>query len=196
MILTTLLGTVASAVIGSFGGPGKIITDVVNGFVGDDDKVGSDSTIEEVQAKIDKLPPEQQAVVASAYYAYLGKVDDNKTAVTLNVEDERTNRLRIMEETDRNIMVRPKIAERMAWLIIVVTLLLAASMAYDTVKNGTTPDPTEILALLSLPTWCVKVYFDRRSADKTVKAKVMSGETIGEIGGGIASGLISKALKR
>ena len=61
MKLLDILGKVGGAVVKTMVPGGGLIIDVVNEFLPDDKKLPADATGSDMQAAVDKLPPDQRA---------------------------------------------------------------------------------------------------------------------------------------
>lgn len=202
--LTDLAGTIvkgAPAVLASTGPVGMVVGTVLNSFLGDDDKLDpATSSIEDVQKALDKLTPEQQAQVSTAYYDYL-KNKDKYNYLTLNSNnDAATRQLQIKELADQDPhAVRPTTVSRCMTLVLwasyaflaillinslgipqlIAALAIAAGVPHDEamqyVANIKTPDWEVITAVLAFPVWIIKQYFTDRSNDKANKLNAFNG---------------------
>lgn len=172
------LGKVGSAALATTGPLGIAAAAAINVFLGEDDAVTPSDSIDSLEAKLASLPEDKRAQVMQSYYNFLGRQVESDNSVIINQDSELTEQLRIMEESDKRTKVRPDITTRMSWLIIVLTSLVTIMHCIDVFWNGNSFDVYLIGALMALPTWVIKKYFDRRTEDKAIKANLLSNQQI------------------
>lgn len=187
------LGQVGSAALATTGPLGVAAAAAINAYLSEDERVLPSDTIDDVEAKLNSLPEDKRAEVMAAYYNYLGRKVESDNSVTINQSGDLTEQLRIMEETDRRIKVRPDIANRMAWLVIAASIIVIIVHCLDVFLNDGAFDVYLIGTLMALPTWVIKKYFDRRTEDKAIKANLLSNQKI-EVPKGLGAKIINKII--
>lgn len=154
-----LLRAGGAAVNAFLPGVGSEIVSLVNAFLPEDQKLPPDATGAQVQQAVSNLPPDKQAELLSkemdVVLAEIGSWTQIQAA--LAAADGVGN------------STRPKISERMANLVIAVTVIMAASAAWVCIKAGTLPSWELVTALLALPTVLLKAYFGLRTDEKMAR---------------------------
>lgn len=168
------LGLDGSVALSTTGPIGMAVAAAANIFLSGEDTIRPEDSLDVVDAKLASLPEDQRARVMEAYYSYLEDKVINDNLVTVNKADNLTEQLRIMEQTDQKIQVRPEITNRMAWFVCIVSGIVALAHCYDVIWGEGEWNEYLIGTLLFLPTWVVQKYFDRRSDDKVLKANLLS----------------------
>lgn len=172
------LGLIGGAALSATGPIGFALAAAINLFLPDDEKVTQEDTVDIVEAKYEKLSDEDKAQVATHYYQYLTEKVKSETGLKLAESNNNLEYLLKMEETDKNVMVRPNIADRMAWFVIAMSGIILFVHAIEVLTQDAEWSETLIGLLLFLPTWVVQKYFDRRSDDKVTKAKLLTNQEI------------------
>lgn len=191
-------GVATTAAIASTGGVGAIVTTALNMFLDDDDKVNSQTPMSDVEAKYNKLTPEQQTAVGNAYYDYLKSEKEFafKTADSNNTRDVEI--LRIKEVADSGDgAIRPWAVKWSVVWVGSVSLAYSFSMLFvawnGEVAATVLPSWEDLSAALAVPSWIIRSYFSDRSTDKENKLNAVVGNPITTKVGAIANTI--KAFK-
>jgi hypothetical protein len=139
---------------------GGMAFEAINAVV--DEKLSEDTTGEQAEAAVSKLPPEQKASLL-----------EKQLDVEMLKETEFTERMRILGDVDKTGMsTRPKIAQQMAYLVIGSTgsFVFALIVSILLNKTGMVKELKDawpvVLAILGTPTTLLIHYFGKRTKEK------------------------------
>jgi len=169
------LGIGAKAVLATQGPIGAIAIGLINKYLPSDKAVDDSITVEGFDAKLDELSSEDKAQVVINYHKEVTARAISKDGVDINHVNNITEQLRIMEEADVRIRARPDIAILMSKLVVLSIGITVIGHVCISVYNHTPIDIQKIMILLTLPTWTITTYFNRRSDDKSSIVSAVSG---------------------
>jgi hypothetical protein len=174
------VGKVASTAIAATGPVGLIVSSALNMFLEEDDKVTKDTPLSEVEAKYNKLSPEQQALVSTAYYDYLKSKDEYAFKTMDSVNNKDVESLRIKELADGGDgAIRPFAVKLSVISVCVVSMTYCVCMFIVAIQGADAtmvlPSWEQLSAALALQSWIIRSYFTDRSNDKANKLNAYGG---------------------
>lgn len=184
MKLLDILGKVGGAVVKTMVPGGGLIIDVVNEFLPDDKKLPADATGSDMQAAVDKLPPDQRAQL-------MGREFD------VQIEEHHTLQAMLQAEQGSTHTTRPRIAlgsfQLVAFVTVVVVSLWAYAVAIENEKLvAAVVDGWPFVAAVIAPfVTLLWAYFGVLKNEQRNRLNAANGSTAGPLGG-----IISKLIKR
>lgn len=184
MKLLDIIGKVGGAVVKTMVPGGGLIIDVVNEFLPDDKKLPADATGSDMQAAVDKLPPDQRAQL-------MGREFD------VQIEEHHTLQAMLQAEQGSTQTTRPRIAlgsfQLVAFVTVVVVSLWAYAVAIENEKLvAAVVDGWPFVAAVIAPfVTLLWAYFGVLKNEQRNRLNAANGSTAGPLGG-----IISKLIKR
>ena len=184
MKLWDIVKTVGGAVVRNAVPGGGLLVDVVNEFLPDDKKLPAGATGTDVQAAVDKLPPDQRAQL-------MGREFD------VQIEHHHTLQAMLQAEQGCSHTTRPRIAlgsfHLVAFVTIVAILLWAYAIAIESEKLvAAVVDGWPFVAAVIAPfVTLLWAYFGVLKNEQRNRLNAVNGSTAGPLGG-----IISKILTR
>lgn len=188
MDLAKILRKVGASIFSSVVPGGGIILDAVNAVLPKEKKLGNSATGADIETAIKTLPPDKQVeLLSKKFNVEIVEIQEWSKVVASLAEADKTGRT-----------TRPKIANRMAWLIagsVSVILFIIAwavlSKNHEMMKAIGKAWPF-IMFLIGIPAGIVNSYFGKRTKEKQSRYSTASGVPMA---GGIISDIIT-ALRR
>lgn len=168
--LIETLTTLDKNPLSSLNGAGNIIVTLGNLLLPENSKLTLTTSGEEALAAFQLLPVEHQTLLTNLLKEFAYTKKEEPTLITQN----ELEMFRIMEETDRQNGLRPKLALVFGYVGAGFSAVISTALAYRWIRFGEVPS-WEILFISSyLPIHVTLAYFKIRSDDKQLKTAFIS----------------------